>query len=219
MLNQIGTVNCPSGAAAPFSMALDRTGLAWVLYDDGKLYHVETADASCATTGYLPGQQGFSTFGMGFVADLAGGQTETLYMTEADIFGNGSRLAKLDTTTFQVSVVGTYDTLASGADATGTGEGKLFGFFRGNPEVIAEIDKSDAKILAQGIPEVDIGSAWAFATWGGSFWLFTASGFATGSKLDKFDMATGVTTNVSTNIGFKVVGAGVSTCAPIEPPG
>ena len=112
----------------------------------------------------------------------------------------------------------TYDKPAGGADATGTGDARLFGFFRAKPVTIAQIDKSNAKILdPPGHPMVTIGGAWAFAFWGGSFWLFTSSG-GQGSKLDKFDMATGMTTNISGNIGFVVVGAGVSTCAPIIPP-
>lgn len=217
LLNPIGVLNCPSGFAAPFSMSVDRTGTAWVLFDDGKLYKVKTSDATCTLTGYLPGQQGFSTFGMGFVSDQAGGDTETLYVTEADIFGNGSKLAKLDTATLKLTVIGTYDTIVGGADATGTGDGKLYGFFRTSPVAVAQIDKASAMTTLVGNPAVTIGSAWAFAFWGGSFWLFTKPGF-TGSQLDKFDPTTGLTSNVSTNIGFTVVGAGVSTCAPTEPP-
>jgi hypothetical protein len=55
-----------------------------------------------------------------------------------------------------------------------------------------------------------------FAFWGGNFWLFTASGGA--AKVDTFDTATSTTTTVLPNIGFTVVGAGVSTCAPVVPP-
>lgn len=218
MLELVGVIDCPSGIAAPFSMTIDRKGLAWVLFDDGKLYHVSMADASCTFTGMLPGQQGFSTFGMGFVSDNAGGPAETLYLTEADIFGGGTRLGKLDPTTLTVSVVGSYDSITGGADATGTGDGKLFGFFRTSPVTVAEIDTATAKIVNKGNPAVMIGGAWAFAFWGGSFWLFTTPPLGNGAKLDKFDLATNTTTNVSSNIGFVVVGAGVSTCAPTKPP-
>src|SRR4029078_13118422 len=100
------------------------------------------------------------------------------YVRAHAVFGNAARLATLDTTSLQITVVGTYDLLTGGADATGTGDSRLFGFFRSNPVTIAEVDKSNAKILGTAHPGVQIGSAWAFAFWGGSFWLFTKNGLA-----------------------------------------
>ena len=103
------------------------------------------------------------------------------------------------------------------ADATGTGW-KLFGFFRSAPVTVAEIDKTNAKILASGTPQVTIGTAWAFSFWGGQFWLFTAGFMPANSKVDRFDLQSGMTTTAIADIGFRVVGSGVSTCAPVEIP-
>ena len=63
---------------------------------------------------------------------------------------------------------------------------------------------------------------YAFSFWGGDFWFYTA--FPTPDQPDPttsvthFETATGKTTVPLSNIGFVIVGAGVSTCAPVIPP-
>ena len=214
-LNQVGIINCPeAGFATPFSMAVDRQGTAWVLFSDGRIHHVSTSNAACEATSYQAGQLGFQTFGMGFVSDTAGSDAETLYV--GDYFGSG--LGKIDTSTLTLSFVGPYDALpGSAAELTGTGDARLFGFFNETPIIIAEINKTSASIISQASqPTVSIGSGWAFAFWGGDFWLFTSP---TGdSQIDRYQPASGMTTTVKTNLGANIVGAGVSTCAPVEPP-
>jgi hypothetical protein len=66
-------------------------------------------------------------------------------------------------------------------------------------------------------PSMDIGTAWAMAFWGGDFWLFTAPGVET--RVDRYRPSDGTTVTMISNLGFHVVGAGVSTCAPLQPPG
>ena len=52
-------------------MAVDRGGTAYVVSNpDGHLWQVSTADASCKVTSFVPGQDGFVNFGMGFSADM-----------------------------------------------------------------------------------------------------------------------------------------------------
>jgi hypothetical protein len=207
----IGVIKCASGLfATPFSMAVDRKGIAWILFNDGKIYHVDVKDASCTPTNFVAGQQGMQTFGMGFVSNKPGSAEETLYV--ADYIGTG--LAQIDTTTLTLTKVGGWDKLSGAAELTGTGDARLFGFFNGSPIIIAEIDKSSAKILSQAPqPTVNIGSGWAFAFWGGDFWLFTSP---TGeSQIDQYKPKDGTTTTVKTGLGTNIVGAGVSTCAPV----
>ena len=55
------------------------------------------------------------------------------------------------------------------------------------------------------------GSNFAFAFWGGDFWLFVGPG--TSTDVFQYAPSTGMTTKVETE-SFEVVGAGVSTCAP-----
>ena len=102
---------------------------------------------------------------------------------------------------------------------SGTGDGRLYGAFEGSPYVVSEIDKSNAKIKSQA-PQTQVqyppgGSNFAFAFWGGTFWLFVGPG--TKTDVFNYDPAGGSTT-LKTTVTQVIVGAGVSTCAPIEPP-
>jgi hypothetical protein len=61
---------CQSGPPMPFSMAVNRTGTAYVEFCDGELFQVSTATAECKATPFVAGQQGFAAnFGRGFVQD------------------------------------------------------------------------------------------------------------------------------------------------------
>jgi len=204
-------------------MAVDRNGTAWVVFLDGHLFKVKTSDASCTATSYVPGQSGFTTFGMGFASNFKGSADETLFVSSSSASAMNpatpQRLAKIDLTTLALSVVGTYDKTNARAELTGTGDGTLFGAFEGTPYVVSEIDKSSASILSMA-PQTAIsyppnGSNFAFAFWGGDFWLFVGPGSNT--DVFHYQPSTGMTTKISTE-SFEVVGAGVSTCAPTIAP-
>jgi hypothetical protein len=172
----------------------------------------------------MPGQQGFTTFGMGFSTNMPGGSDETLYVSESTAgsplppppgMSNAPRLATIALQTFTLTPIGMYDQLSARAELTGTGDAKLFGAFEGMPYVVAEIEKPTAKILSQA-PQSAINYApdssnFAFAFWGGDFWLFVGPG----SSTDVFHYVpqSQMTTKVK-SVDFEIVGAGVSTCAP-----
>ena len=90
--NVIGPITCPLAflpqptqpKPSPFSMAVDRTGIAYTVFSDGELFRVSTAPtAPCESTPFVIGQQGFSpTFGMGFSSDGADAG-ETLFVAGA----------------------------------------------------------------------------------------------------------------------------------------
>lgn len=217
----IGVLDCPTTFETPYSMAVDRDGGAWTVFTDGQLYRVDTKTAKCTATSFVPGQHGFTVFGMGFATDMPGGTAETLYVSQADQFGGTGTmgLAKIDTTTLTLTPVGMYDKINARAELTGTGDARLFGAFEGSPYNVAEIDKATAKILSQA-PQSAINYApnssnFAFAFWGGDFYLFVGPG----TKTDVFHYkpSDGTTTKVS-SVTFEIVGAGVSTCAPLKPP-
>lgn len=213
-VSPVGVVACPSAGATPFSMAVDRAGTAWVVFSDGHLFAVDVTTAACTATSYAVGQQGLTTFGMGFVATSAGSDQEELFV--ADYFGSG--IAPLDTSSLTLGPVRDFDQLFAAAELTGTGDARLYGFFQTSPIIIGEIDKATGAVLSQAPqPTIDIGSGWAFAFWGGDFWLFTNPTGA-GSQIDQYRPSTGTTTTVLTGIGDNIVGAGVSTCAPTVPP-
>ncbi|MEJ7596567.1 MAG: hypothetical protein WKG01_01550 [Kofleriaceae bacterium] len=213
----IGKLNCGRAFGSPFSMSIDRHGVAWVVYDDGELYKVSIADARCSRSGFTAGSSGSSTFGMGFVTDEAGGKTEKLYIANND----GSHvLSAIDTnrSTPTASAVGRIDaTHDQNPELTGTSEGKLFGFFPGStgPSFVQEIDRKSGASRGTrwnlGTDALFI-TAYAFAHWGGTFYIFiTANGTTTVRTINR---KTGDYQTVIDNIPYRITGAGVSTCAP-----
>lgn len=216
----VGVLDCPTVFATPYSMAVDRNGQAWSVFTDGSLYKFDTKNAHCTATSFVPGQHGFSTFGMGFSADAPGSAAETLFVSDSAA-GSGSTqgLAKIDVSTLVLTPVGPYDAIAARAELTGTGDARLFGAFEGSPYDVAEIEKSTAHILSQApqnaISYAPGSSNFAFAFWGGDFWLFVGPG--TSTDVFHYKPSDGTTTKVKT-VSFEIVGAGVSTCAPIKPP-
>jgi|GEM_PF-3500705 len=54
-----------------------------------------------------------------------------------------------------------------------------------------------------------------FSFWGGDFYFYTAP--SNGTVVTHLQTSTGATTT-SPELGFTIVGAGVSTCAPTAPP-
>jgi hypothetical protein len=57
--------------------------------------------------------------------------------------------------------------------------------------------------------------AWAFAFWGGDFWVFLMKGTETSTTIYQYDAATGTPKGSKAAPGRTIVGAGVSTCAPV----
>jgi hypothetical protein len=217
----IGKLDCPNQFISPFSMAVDRNAQAWVVFTDGSLARVDTKTAHCTPTGFVPGQSGFTTFGMGFSSNTAGSEAETLFVSDSSLNGGGSTLglATIDVQTLKLTPVGKYDKITARAEMTGTGDARLFGAFEGAPYIVAEIGKSDAKILSQA-PQMGVSASagssnFAFAFWGGDFWLFVGPG--TKTDVFQYKPATGKTDKVQSTSAV-IVGAGVSTCAPTKPP-
>lgn len=226
---KIGKLDCPSGNAQPNSMAVDRTGRAWVNYDDGSIYWVSTKDASCQASPYEKGQLGWTRFGMAFSSDGDGTEEETLFLNgvEENTIGKGLGLAKVDPKTLAATRVGlaTNDLAGVSAELTGTGDGRLFGFFTTVPQMKhASLDKATgATGESTVITSADIANArqlaWAFSFWGGDFWFYTSRENQP-SKVTRYRTSDdrGQEVVVPDVGGFRIVGAGVSTCAPTTPP-
>jgi hypothetical protein len=222
-----GLLQCETAGDTPTSMAIDRHGIAWVRYGDGSLWKVDTQTLSCTATRYAPPDplEPFYQFGMGFSTSSKGGSNEELFLS--DTAGGG--LAKLDLSAMTLRQVGPYtgDLAGRAAELTGTGDGKLYGFFVTAPAQIAEISKGTGAIVkSTPLPEVYAGNAWAFSFYGGDFYVYTSSHSTgggppeaqKGSDVTRFRPSDGSITVVKPKIGFKIVGAGVSTCAPTEGP-
>jgi hypothetical protein len=211
----IGNLVCPSNGSTPFSMGVDRKGVAYVVFTDGNLYRVSTATAACIKTSFVPNQEGFSTFGMGFASEL-GGPAERLYVAENNFNGASAGLGRIDISTFKLSFVNDFSPSIPRAELTGTGDGRLFAFWpdRVLPtgSHVAEVNKTTAQVIAKSdLPVARTNDAFAFAFWGGDFWIFTSPGGA--SEVHRFRPIDGSVTQMTTHPST-IVGAGVSTCAP-----
>lgn len=218
----ISNIACPAPPGdTPFSMAVDRKGVAYVEFTDQRIYRVSTATGACIGTSYQPNQQGFANFGMGFATNDIG-PTETLFVagTRDQNMTFSPGLARIDPSTFVLSKVGLFMPDIARAELTGTGDGRLFAFYtkgamnNGPPSFIGEIDTNTARVIAETpFPTVDQGNGWAFAFWGGDFYMFTAPGG--GSDVTRYRPSDGSTTVVA-SLPTRIVGAGVSTCAPAQ---
>jgi hypothetical protein len=215
---RIGTIACPAvGGSTPFSMAVDRNGIAYIVFNDGELFRVSTATAACQPTSFIVGQHGFSnTFGMAFSHDTVDGG-ETLFI--ASDSSSAPQLGSIDVTNYQLTVVGAFNPPITAAELTGTGAGALFGFWSpggtgGTDSAIVQIDKSTAQVTnSSPLPGVAQGNGWAFAFWGGDFYTFGAPPPNSTTVVTRFSPSDGSIVQIAKTTEV-VVGAGVSTCAP-----
>ena len=58
-------------------------------------------------------------------------------------------------------------------------------------------------------------TAWAFAFYGGDYWLFLMKGSETSTTVYQVNGMTGAISGMTHTTGRVIVGAGVSTCAPV----
>jgi hypothetical protein len=177
---------------------------------------VSTTDASCMGLAMtLP--SGWERVGMGYSSNAVGSTSETLYIAR---IGGTTGIGAVDITKSSVTPIGTFTGPLAGesAELTGTGDSRLFGFFTTSPVQVAEISKQTGAPLT-GVPMTGVVTPldWAFSFWGGHFYLYTSVG--AGSSVTDYDPMSGtINPSYVTGLDFDIVGAGVSTCAPLMPP-
>lgn len=225
---RVGTLNCPD-LGSPFSMAVDRDGIAWVLYSSGSIYHVSTTDASCESTTWPVGQLGYFTFGMAFVVDEPEGNDERLWVAASDQGSTQPRLGVIDPATMGLTDLGlAYWNNQYSPELTGTGAAQLYAYYPGSAPEIALLDAAAPLTPTQVWQVPSLGdnitvAAWAFASWGGQLFMFVTVDdtvtFERRQSVYRMDPATGETVRVvPERADLPIVGAGVSTCAPIVIP-
>jgi hypothetical protein len=234
----IGALSCPAGpswpawggmgAATPFSMSVDRSATAWVVYTSGEIFHVSTTDASCQPTSFVAGTNGYQLFGMGFSSDTPGATTEQLFISGGDASNLAAgNLGDLDPTTLQISTKGPLPQEENSPELTGTGNAELFAYFPGtqvSTSFISQLDRNTGALTGTkwNVPPLS-GQvyAWAFAQWGGRYYVFVTDTDpldptgAKNSKVILVDPMTNTATEILHNLPYYIVGAGVSTCAPV----
>ena len=217
--HDLGTLSCPAQfLATPFSMSVDRNTIAWVLYSSGELFRVDIQGSLACTKTTWSSAMGLTQFGMGFSTDTAGGTTDTLFVAGGAGPSNPtSTLAKLSTTSMTAQTVGT---VQGWPELTGTGSAQLWGFFpsnNGSTPRIEQIDKTNGgatttymESTLNGMP-----TAWAFAFWGGDFFVFLMKDAETSTTVYQVNGMNGAIKGMTATNTRTIVGAGVSTCAPV----
>lgn len=216
--------------AGTFSMGVDRNGIAWVMFQSGDLYTIDVNNPNmCVDPGYVPGGNGFQLFGMAFVSESVENPCDRLYgNTYSGGFGfqegpNFGTLGEMDPDALTMSAIGftNYD----GAELTGTGDGRLFEFAGVNPAKLIELDKADASVIdILPLGTLELTNAFAFAHFGGDFYMFTENDTAVASQVTHLDYDDDDMTGmqelevVESDAPIRIVGAGVSTCVPIINP-
>lgn len=234
----LGELDCPhsrwpidgsTDEVTPMSMSIDRNANAWIHYTSGEIFRVPIAHLDqCVQTGYAPGQANMDLFGMGFVGDSG---TDQLYIAGGDLFSSpGGDLAVIDPvgTPPRATKLGRLTSEGDHSpELTGTGGGELWGFYPGIDKAwVQQIDRASGTPTGTrlnipnglgGIGATPSVTAWAFAQWGGTFYIF-----ATTTPGDPFPPNSTMRTLGSDGVymprleqmPWVIVGAGVSTCAP-----
>jgi len=216
--------------AGTFSMGVDRNGIAWVMFQSGDLYTLDVNNPNiCVDPGYVPGGNGFQLFGMAFVSESVDNPCDRLYgNTYSGGFGfqegpNFGTLGSLDPDTLTMSAIGFTD--YDGAELTGTGDGRLFEFAGVNPAKLVELDKTDASVIdILPLGSLELTNAFAFAFFGGDFYMFTENDSLVASQVTHLDYDDDDMSGmqelevIESDAPIRIVGAGVSTCVPIINP-
>ncbi|CAN5825009.1 hypothetical protein BH11MYX4_BH11MYX4_08060 [soil metagenome] len=229
---RIGTLDCPGTRRShPHSMAVDRSGQAWVGYDNGVLALARISDASCTLSKVDVRSASLGRrFGMGFAPTPQGGiGGETLFLTtepervlaDSRVVRGTSLLARIDDG-MNITIAGRFPDTLRGlkGELSSRSDGKLFAFFTGEPFELAEIDPATADVRWQksleGMHFSQPGSgSWAFAAVGSEFFFFWANQDepSTVTRLRE----DGTIEHVMRDAGIQIVGAGASTCATRKP--
>ena len=229
------------------SMGVDRNRAAWITWSapaDGaedpaykRLDRIDLDSGSCDTdVGALPTTDNWGTpLGMAFVAEGENSGLETLYFVDTGTWlhtiGSAASFGRWWT-------LGPEGRTFSGVELTGSGDGRMFSLVMNYtgpfdhdctaempclPTVrLAEVDKSDATALSMiDLAEIEAfgldPGGFAFAYWGGHIWVFISRDFGPTQVFDHDPQTQ--TTTLATEDGVPgVVGAGVSTCAPLVLP-
>jgi hypothetical protein len=213
----LGSINCPvNGSATPFSMSVDRQANAWVLFTNGEMFWVSITNGLSCQKVQWTAPAGLTVFGMGFSTDQPGGSTEALYIGGGTTQMQSSyTLARVDPITMTSMPIGNQPALP---EMTGNGNAELWGFM---PETsnarVVQFDKTNGTIVKEFSQPMLAGtmSGYAFAHWGGDYWVFLQKAGETSTKVYQIDGMAGGIKTITPTTSRTIVGAGVSTCAPV----
>ncbi len=224
-MQMLGVVDCGLPPST-FSMGVDREGFAWVQFSDKQIRKVDITKVSeCSDPGFVPGQDNVGNFGMAFVSNSADDPCDRLHGNHYNFKPEGDKVAEffsVDPDTLKLVQLGKSD--YGLAEVTGTGDGRAFLFAGPDPSQLVEVDKATGateSVLL--LPGVKTGGGFAFAFFAGDFYLFTDAESDGSSEVTHVDFDDSDKNGkqdikvVLEDVPLRIVGAGVSTCAPIVP--
>lgn len=208
--------------AEAFSMSRSRDGRTWRLYESGQLMVHPKADGGvCTQTPWEPGTAGAELFAMAFVASP--GAAERLFLAGNEAPSWGRKPAVLMDMAPEDLVPTVRCTLPSGPELTGSGDGRLWAFlpFEAPPLLVAVDPATGALHDRLPLPELaGVPAAWSFAFHSGYIFIFLerSTDFSTGVyRVDPRVNPPVLEQVVPHNTTLSIVGAAVSTCAPLRP--
>lgn len=230
---RIAHLECPGTyGSAPQSMAVDRSGQAWVGFDNGVFGLASITTGQCTAARLNVSSKRIGTrFGMGFAPTAEGGiGGESLFLTTDPAFGRlpdgrmtrgNSLLVRIDDGA-HAHLAGVFPSEVRGltGELSSRSDGRLFAFFTGDPFSLAEIDPATAEVRSQK-PLANMhfsagGGSWAFAAVGPEFFFFWADQSHPSSTVTRL-REDGTLEHVIRDAGIQIVGAGASTCATSKP--
>jgi hypothetical protein len=233
-LTPIAPIDCATRTGA-YSMGIDREANAFVRFGDNAVRRVSTVDGACEGEGPPAGEASFGSYGMAFVGE--GEESEVLYVAgeRNPLVSDGVWLGRIDGTELTPLARLESPALAmSPPELTGTATGELWAYYpngsamtSGTPQLeglfFRRYDPRTGATLrtihvTENLPEGwrnDTPGAWAFAFWGGRFYVFLSQS-AEHSQIFRVRVETGEVERVTADAGYVITGAGVSTCAPTD---
>ena len=237
MFTDLGTLNCPGTGGSPnnpfasdyqpFSMGVDRNATAYVLFVDQnglsttpKLFKVDTTAQGLPCTATSFTSSTLQEFGMGFSTTTAGGDVDELFIAGGSNISttSPSSLNTLDVSNYSPTPHGT---VQGSPELTGNANAELWGFFPDATNArIVQINKADGtELQSHKLPASmqEAPGAWAFGFYGGSYYVFLGKqGTTTSDPTIVFEVdPTGTLMSTTPTNTRHIVGAGVSTCAPV----
>ena len=221
----LGAVDCGLPPST-FSMGVDREGFAWVQFSDLQIRKVDVTDpGNCSDPGFVPMQQGIENFGMAFVSNSNSDTCDRIFGNHYNGVAQGDMVSEffnIDPVGLGVNLVGYSD--YGLAEVTGTGDGRVFLFAGPDPSELVWVDRdSGATLEVTPLPGVQTGGGFAFAFFAGDFYFFTDAESDMTSEVTHLDYDDSDNNDkqdlkvVVQDAPLRIVGAGVSTCAPVVP--
>lgn len=197
-LSRVGHPDCPLGeGSGPRSIAVDRSGKAWIPALDGRIAEVNVHDAACKMTPFAAHQSGFATVNL----TLAGA---TLYAADDHGWGGdvapGLGLATVDRTTWKLTPV---HKSPGRMHLAGAATGALYA---AAPGAVSELARGTYAASDLKVPDLEKGAGAPMAYHNGMLWFFGASGVM------RYDLHAKTMRKVLPALTTTIDGAGGASC-------